>query len=70
MTDAVSADFSALAVSFYLLVDSIMISRFLKERAMAAYTLSVRLLRKTGSLSCGSGMTAERLIQFIYSEGR
>ena len=42
--------FSALAVSLCLLVDSIMIGRFLGERAMAAYSLANPLLLSIGAI--------------------
>ena len=41
---------SALAVSLCLLVDNIMIGRFLKERAMAAYSLANPLLLSIGAI--------------------
>ena len=42
--------FSALAVSLCLLVDNIMIGRFLKEQAMAAYILANPLLLSIGAI--------------------
>ena len=42
--------FSALAVSLCLLVDNIMIGRFLKEQAMAAYSLANPLLLTIGAI--------------------
>ena len=42
--------FSALAVSVCLLIDNVMISRFLKEQGMASYTLANPLLLSIGAL--------------------